>query len=201
MCAAPRFRNACPVTLQIWLVEARIRRCLPDLWQCCGREAEGTRLCSAIASMSTAMWTLEPLRFLCPSKPARPPLSGVALAFIHGLLCDARKLTHVAYLRRDSMAPELIGVRRIASHTLLMSVLVQETRGVQIQRVALFGTGQLVETPMPESTETPQIGSRRIKTLKESREHRLAVGYIRAGLKPCLHPLIKCQRSTCTFRS
>ena len=24
-----------------------------------------------------------------------------ALAFIHGLLCDARKLTHVAYLRRD----------------------------------------------------------------------------------------------------
>jgi hypothetical protein len=32
------------------------------------------------------------------------------LAFIHGLLCDARKLTHVAYLRRDPAAPELIGV-------------------------------------------------------------------------------------------
>lgn len=38
-----------------------------------------------------------------------------ALAFLHGLLCDARKLTHVAYLRRDPVAPELIGVRRIAS--------------------------------------------------------------------------------------
>ena len=24
-----------------------------------------------------------------------------ALAFMHGLLCDARKLTHIAYLRRD----------------------------------------------------------------------------------------------------
>jgi len=31
-----------------------------------------------------------------------------ALAFFHGLLCDARKLTQVAYLRRDPIAPELI---------------------------------------------------------------------------------------------
>ena len=30
-----------------------------------------------------------------------------ALAFMHGLLCDARKLTHVAYLRRDPLVPEL----------------------------------------------------------------------------------------------
>ena len=42
-----------------------------------------------------------------------------ALAFIHGLLCDARKLTHVAYLRRDSVVPELIGVRRVASQSAL----------------------------------------------------------------------------------
>ncbi len=33
-----------------------------------------------------------------------------ALAFMHGLLCDARKLTHVAYLRRDPGAPDLIGI-------------------------------------------------------------------------------------------
>ena len=42
-----------------------------------------------------------------------------ALAFRHGLLCDARKLTHVASLRRDSGAPELIGVRRIANQSVL----------------------------------------------------------------------------------
>jgi len=42
-----------------------------------------------------------------------------ALAFIHGLLCDARRLTHVAYLRRDPVAPELIGVRRVASQSVL----------------------------------------------------------------------------------
>lgn len=42
-----------------------------------------------------------------------------ALAFIHGLLCDTRKLTHVAYLRRDPVVPELIGLRRIASRSVL----------------------------------------------------------------------------------
>jgi hypothetical protein len=36
------------------------------------------------------------------------------LAFMHDLLCDARKLTHVAYLRRDPVVPELVGVRRVA---------------------------------------------------------------------------------------
>lgn len=38
-----------------------------------------------------------------------------ALAFMHGLLCDARKLTHVAYLRRDPLVPELLGIARVAS--------------------------------------------------------------------------------------
>lgn len=42
-----------------------------------------------------------------------------ALAFMHGLLGDARKLTHVAYLRRDPVVPELIGVRRVASQSAL----------------------------------------------------------------------------------
>ena len=42
-----------------------------------------------------------------------------ALAFMHGLLCDARKLTRVAYLRRDPLAPELLGIKRIASQSVL----------------------------------------------------------------------------------
>ncbi len=36
---------------------------------------------------------------------------------MHGLLCDARKLTHVAYLRRDQLVPELLGIRRVASQS------------------------------------------------------------------------------------
>ena len=42
-----------------------------------------------------------------------------ALAFTHGLLCEARKLTHVAYLRRDPLVPELLGIKRIASQSAL----------------------------------------------------------------------------------
>ena len=42
-----------------------------------------------------------------------------ALAFVHGLLCEARKLTHVAYLRRDPLVPELLGIRRVASQSVL----------------------------------------------------------------------------------
>lgn len=42
-----------------------------------------------------------------------------ALAFTHGLLGAARKLAHVAYFRRDPLAPELLGVRRVASASVL----------------------------------------------------------------------------------
>src|ERR1017187_829525 len=42
-----------------------------------------------------------------------------AVAFMHGLLCDARKLTHVAYLRRDPLVPELLGINCIASQPVL----------------------------------------------------------------------------------
>ena len=42
-----------------------------------------------------------------------------ALAFAHGLLCEARKLTHVAYFRRDPVVPELLGIRRVASGSTL----------------------------------------------------------------------------------
>lgn len=42
-----------------------------------------------------------------------------ALAFTHGWLCDARKLTHITYLRRDPMVPELLGIRRVASQSVL----------------------------------------------------------------------------------
>jgi len=35
-----------------------------------------------------------------------------ALGFVQGLLCGAKKLTHVAYLRRDPMVPEMVGIKR-----------------------------------------------------------------------------------------
>jgi hypothetical protein len=40
------------------------------------------------------------------SNHALPALAKV-LGFVQGLLCGAKKLTHLAYLRRDPMVPEL----------------------------------------------------------------------------------------------
>lgn len=42
-----------------------------------------------------------------------------ATGFLQGILCEARRLTHVAYLRRDPLMAELLGIRRIASQSSL----------------------------------------------------------------------------------
>jgi hypothetical protein len=42
-----------------------------------------------------------------------------AVGFLQGILCEARKLTHVSYLRRDPLMPELLGVRRVPSQSTL----------------------------------------------------------------------------------
>ncbi len=59
-------------------------------------------------------------------------------------------------------------------HALLMPVLMQQARGVQVQRVTTWATGQPIQTPAPEGTEAPQVGPRTREALKEPREHRLA---------------------------
>jgi len=59
-------------------------------------------------------------------------------------------------------------------HPRLMAIFVQQPRRIQIQRVTFLAAGQPVQTPAPQRTETAQIGARRIKTLKEPRERRLA---------------------------
>jgi hypothetical protein len=68
---------------------------------------------------STTFWAwLHPsgwIKTLAAALPHAPSLSNnsltalaKALAFTHGLLCEARKLTQVAYLRRDPLVPELL---------------------------------------------------------------------------------------------
>jgi hypothetical protein len=41
------------------------------------------------------------------------------LGFVQGLLCGAKKFTHVAYLRRDPLVPEMLGIKRVASQSVL----------------------------------------------------------------------------------
>jgi hypothetical protein len=66
------------------------------------------------------------LRVLEKALPHQMPLSNnyltpleKAVGFLQGILCEARKLTHVAYLRRDPLMPPLLGVRRVPSQSTL----------------------------------------------------------------------------------
>jgi hypothetical protein len=113
-----------------------------------------------------------------------------ALAFIHGLLCDARKLTHVAYLRRDPVAPELIGVRRIASQSVLSRFFAGfDSAGTNLRCFRRLWHGCLDRLPSRKEGYTLDLDSTRLLH-EDGHQQGVAVGYTRAGLKPCLHPLL-----------
>jgi hypothetical protein len=113
-----------------------------------------------------------------------------ALAFIHGLLCDARKLTHVAYLRRDPVAPELIGVRRVASQSVLSRFFQGfDSAGTNLRCFRRLWHWCLNRLPSAKEGYTLDLDSTRLLH-EDGHQQGVAVGYTRAGLKPCLHPLL-----------
>jgi hypothetical protein len=113
-----------------------------------------------------------------------------ALAFIHGLLCDARKLTHVAYLRRDPVAPELIGVRRVASQSVLSRFFQGfDSAGTNLRCFRQLWHWCLNRLPSVKEGYTLDLDSTRLLH-EDGHQQGVAVGYTRAGLKPCLHPLL-----------
>jgi hypothetical protein len=112
-----------------------------------------------------------------------------ALAFIHGL-CDARKLTHVAYLRRDPVAPELIGVCRVASQSALSRFFQGfDSAGTNLRCFRRLRHWCLDRLPSTKEGYTLDLDSTRLLH-EDGHQQGVAVGYTRAGLKPCLHPLL-----------
>lgn len=118
-----------------------------------------------------------------------PPLDK-ALAFVHGLLADARKLTHVAYLRRDPLVPELLDIRRVASQSSLSRFFQGFTSAAVNLRcfrpLWQWGVNRLPSRP---DGYTLDLDSTRLLH-EDGRQEGVAVGYTRQGLKPCLHPLL-----------
>lgn len=112
------------------------------------------------------------------------------LAFIHGLLCDARKLTHVAYLRRDPVVPELIGVRRVASQSVLSRFFQGfASAGTNLRCFRSLWRWGLNRLPSAKEGYTLDLDSTRLLH-EDGHQEGVAVGYTRQGLKPCLHPLL-----------
>jgi len=104
-----------------------------------------------------------------------------AVAFIHGLLCDARKLTHVAYLRRDPVAPELIGVRRVASQSVLSRFFQGfDSAGTNLRCFRPLWRWCLNRLPSRKGGYTLDLDSTRLLH-EDGRQEGVAVGYP----KPC----------------
>ena len=81
---------------------------------------------------------------------------------------------HFGQHRQQRMQAGLDALLGVAAFdAFLLAVLVQEPRGIQIQRVAVLLAGQPIHAPMPERTEAAQVVARRGEPLEETRQHRL----------------------------
>jgi len=113
-----------------------------------------------------------------------------ALAFTHGLLCDARKLTHVAYFRRDPMVPELLGIRRVASQSSLSRFFAGFTSaGSNLRCFRPLWRWCVERLPSRREGYTLDLDSTRLLHT-DGHQEGVQIGYTRQGLKPCLHPLL-----------
>lgn len=129
--------------------------------------------------------------------PHRLPLSNnhllpveKAVGFLQGILCEARRLTHVAYLRRDGLMPELLGIRRVASQSSLSRFFAGFGGAADNLRCfrPLWHWCQR-RLPSRKGGYTLDLDSTRLLH-KDGHQQGVAAGYTRQGIKPCLHPLV-----------
>jgi hypothetical protein len=136
-------------------------------------------------------------RMLQVQLPHRQPTSNnhltpveKALAFTHGLLGAARKLTQVAYLRRDPLVPELLGIERVASASVLSRFFSGFTSpGKNLGCFRPLWRWCLERLPSRNVGYTLDLDSTRLLH-EDGHQDGVRAGYTRVGVKPCLHPLL-----------
>lgn len=113
-----------------------------------------------------------------------------ALAFTHGLLCDARKLTHIAHLRRDPLVPELLNIERVPSQSTLSRFFADfGSAAVNLRCFRPLWQWCIHRLPSRKEGYTLDLDSTRLLH-EDGRQEGVVVGYTKRGLKPCLHPLL-----------
>jgi hypothetical protein len=123
------------------------------------------------------------------SNNALTPLSK-ALGFMQGLLCGAKKLTQVAYLRRDPMMPDLLGIKRIPSQSTLSRFFQGfSSAGKNLACFRPLFRQVMQELPGRPNGHAVDFDSTRLLH-EDGHQEGVAVGYTRVGTKPCLHPLL-----------
>jgi hypothetical protein len=118
-----------------------------------------------------------------------PPVAK-ALAFTHGLLCEARKLTHVAYFRRDPVVPEMVGIPRVPSASVMSRFFAGfSSAGNNLACFRPLWRWTLDRLPSRAEGYTLDLDSTRLLH-EDGQQEGVRTGYTRLGLKPCLHPLL-----------
>jgi hypothetical protein len=113
-----------------------------------------------------------------------------ALSFVQGLLCGAKKLTHVAYLRRDPMMPALLGIKRVPSQSTLTRFFQGFTSaGKNLACFRPLFAWAMQKLPSKREGYALDLDSTRLLH-EDGHQDGVAVGYTRCGTKPCLHPLL-----------
>lgn len=123
------------------------------------------------------------------SNNALRPITKV-LSFVQGLLCGAKKLTHVAYLRRDPMMPALLGIKRVPSQSTLTRFFQGFTSaGKNLACFRPLFAWAMQKLPSKREGYALDLDSTRLLH-EDGQQDGVAVGYTRFGTKPCLHPLL-----------
>lgn len=136
-------------------------------------------------------------RVLEAQLPHRRPISNnhltpleKAVAFTQGLLGAARKLTQVAYFRRDPVLPELLGIERVASASVLSRFFGGFTSaGRNLACFRPLWRWCIQRLPSRKEGYTLDLDSTRLLH-EDGHQDGVRAGYTRVGIKPCLHPLL-----------
>ena len=112
------------------------------------------------------------------------------LGFVAGILAGAKKLTHVAHLRRDVMLAPLLAIQGVASQSAFSRFFQRFTSAGQnlatFRPLWRWGLERLCSRPGGYALD---LDSTRLLH-EDGHQEGVAVGYTRLGTKPCLHPLL-----------
>jgi hypothetical protein len=130
---------------------------------------------------------------LMPHRPKSPkaiPAGELALSFVAGILADAKKLVHVAYLRADVMLTQLLGIERIGSQSTLTRFFQGFTSaGSNLATFRPLWRWCLERLSTRPGGYSLDLDSTRLLH-EDGHQEGVKIGYTRLGTKPCLHPLL-----------
>lgn len=114
----------------------------------------------------------------------------ITLGFCTGILAGAEKLAQVAYLRRDSVLPALLAIKRVASQSTLTRYFQRFQGAAQnLRTFRPMWQWCLDRLPSRPGGYTLDLDSTQL-VHEEGHQEGVRTGHTPLGIKRCLHPLL-----------